>query len=80
MIKPVCIYVCRTVVSGGGDDLDDVHSHRSYQVYRGMSPNTSNRLEVHILNRNHLLDYCSFITDILSSFMFGQAHMDPCMV
>lgn len=28
--------------------MDDIHVHRSYQVYRGMSPNTSNRLELRI--------------------------------
>jgi len=37
---------CRTVVSGGGpEDIDTSHV-RTYQIYRGMSPTTSNRLEV----------------------------------
>jgi chromosome segregation ATPase len=44
--------VRRSTVSGTGHggstgDLDDVHTRR-YQVYRGMSPNTANRLEVRI--------------------------------
>ena len=38
------------IVSGDvGDDFDDTRitkSHHRYQVYRGMSPTTSNRLEV----------------------------------
>jgi len=38
--------VYRTVVSGAGpEDIDTSHV-RTYQVYRGMSPTTSNRLEV----------------------------------
>lgn len=36
----------RTVVGGGAaDDIDTSHV-RTYQIYRGMSPTTSNRLEV----------------------------------
>jgi len=37
-----------TAHGGSGDDLVDVGDHhlRHYQVYRGMSPNSSNRLEV----------------------------------
>lgn len=42
----------RTTVTGGDDDYDTdtriSKSHRSYQVYRGMSPSTSNRLELRI--------------------------------
>jgi len=39
---------CRTMVSGvGADDIDTSHV-RTYQVYRGMSPTTSNRLEVRV--------------------------------
>ena len=44
--------VRRTYTETGGGipdlDLDDTktRSFRTYQVYRGMSPNTSNRLEV----------------------------------
>ena len=41
--------VCRKVVSSGGvgipEDIDTSHVH-TYQIYRGMSPTTSNRLEV----------------------------------
>ena len=36
-----------TAHGGSGDDLVDAGDHlRHYQVYRGMSPNSSNRLEV----------------------------------
>jgi len=42
--------VRRTVIggSGAGDDVGDIHVQRTYQVYRGMSPTTSNRLELRI--------------------------------
>ena len=41
----------RTIKSGGGgggfdDDVVSSKSSRNYQVYRGMSPTTSNRMEV----------------------------------
>ena len=44
----VYFFVYRTVVSGGGvpEDIDSTHVTRTYQVYRGMSPTSSNRLEV----------------------------------
>jgi len=44
-----CDDAWRTVVSGGSpvEDLDTSHV-RTYQVYRGMSPTTSNRLEVFV--------------------------------
>lgn len=41
--------VRRTVVSGGvPEDIDSTHVTRTYQVYRGMSPTSSNRLEIRI--------------------------------
>jgi len=41
--------VRRTIIGGGPvDDVGDIHVQRTYQVYRGMSPNTSNRLELRI--------------------------------
>ena len=39
------LFILRTVISGGGGG-DEVEVTRNYQVYRGMSPTTSNRLEV----------------------------------
>jgi len=41
----------RTIKSGGGGGFDDdivSKSSRNYQVYRGMSPTTSNRMEVRV--------------------------------
>lgn len=42
--------VRRTVVSGNGvpEEYDSTHVTRNYQVYRGMSPTSSNRLEIRI--------------------------------
>ena len=40
------------------DDVGDMGSHvRHYQVYRGMSPNTSNRLEVSAFLITIILSY-----------------------
>ena len=42
-------WICRKVIEGGDlgdDDIRITKANRTYQVYRGMSPTTSNRLEV----------------------------------
>lgn len=48
--------VRRTVVASSDADVDsDVRVHR-YQVYRGMSPETSNRLEIRIKELENALE------------------------
>ncbi|KAK2142716.1 hypothetical protein LSH36_922g02031 [Paralvinella palmiformis] len=55
----------------GGDDMDfdsssSVKVHRTYQVYRGMSPTTSNRLECS--KSSHLIS----LPPITSTILFGE--------
>jgi len=47
-----------TAHGGTGDEVVDMDHVRHYQVYRGMSPNSSNRLEVDIRQDNCYHDEC----------------------